>query len=211
MEETKTEGNEGKKADITEIALPALKIGMMERVPFFAFAIPFAAWTFLRYWKGGFPPAQAGLYLLFLAAVLVGETFVCSPFVSYDHDKRELRAGEFLLRRFDDVASVARLTKATVHTVEIKERKVPIGGFSRRFVRGTYTVWRIEQEKEEGAEAEPDTISLWLSKKEDAEKFDALFSQALAEAGRSDLAVERHAEPIDWKEYAKLHPGNGAE
>ena len=143
--------------------------------------------------------------------MFIGEKFICSPFVSYDHDKKELRAGEFLLRKADDVVSLERITKAAVHTVEIKDAKISVDGFSRRFQKGAYTVWRIEQSREKGTETEPDTIKLWLSKKEDAEKFDALFSQALAESGRSDLVVERSAEPLDWKEYAKMFSENEAE
>lgn len=201
MEENKTESTEGKKRNVSEVAVTSQKIGLMTRFNLLLVLIPLIIWTAVRYWKGGFPPVQIALYVLFLAAVLIGSRFLCSFYAEYDHDTHLLIIGQHLFRLASITIDVARLASAEERTVEITEKTIQVDGFKRR-AQGTYTVYHLAEEND-GNEAGA-SGDLWLERQDDARKFDAMLMSALSECGKESLFT-RHDGAMTWQEYQRMY------
>ena len=198
--------NGAKKRNIAEIALPFQKIGAMDALPATLALIPFALWTAFRYYKGGFPIGQIGLYLLFLAAVVIGSRFLFSFYAFYDKDLQTIGAGQYLLGMVKDELPVSKITSVQVHTVEIKERKISVDMLPR-FAKGVYKVYRFDadrvQVEELGDKNQDISATIWLYRNGDIEKFEAMLRKAISDS-QSTAKIERFDDVIDWKDYAKM-------
>lgn len=198
--------NGAKKRNIAEIALPFQKIGAMDALPATLALIPFALWTAFRYYKGGFPIGQIGLYLLFLVAVVIGSRFLFSFYAFYDKDSKKVGIAQYLVGIVKDDVSADKITAVKVHTVEIKEKKISVD-ILPRFARGVYKVYRLERDGVQVPELGKDKYdispTIWLYRKDDIEKFESLLREALSEAN-NPVEIERFDDVIDWKDYKKM-------
>ncbi len=208
MSEEKTEAKEeeGKKPDITEIPLPIHKIGDMDTTPFDLLIVPFAIWTAVRYWKGGFPLVQIGLYILFALAFVIGQKYLFSFYAFYDRSRKTIGCGQYLLRVLADEISVADIRKIKIYTVLMTEKKIS-NGLLPRFPKGSYTVYRIEGESEPDSEGrtERGSIDLWLFMPGHVKRFREILLEALFESG-NPVNVERDETVISWADYRKMYP-----
>ena len=208
MSEEKTEAKEeaGKKPEITEIRLPIHKIGDTDAAPLDVMMIPFAIWTAVRYWKGGFPLAQMGLYILFVLAFVIGQKYLFSFYAFYDNSRKTIGCAQYLLRGLSEEIPVADIRKIKVNTVLMTEKKISCG-LLPRFPKGSYTVYRIDGESEPDSEGktEHEGIDLWLFMPEHVEKFEEILQEALSDSGNA-VAVERDETVFSWTDYRKVYP-----
>ncbi|MGP1458810.1 MAG: hypothetical protein ACTTKL_05820 [Treponema sp.] len=197
-ETTTSEKTKENKRNIEEVAVTSRKLGLMTRFNFILVLLPFVIWTGGRYWKGGYPLGQIGLYILFLAAVFVGQTFLCTFYAEYDHDRKKLTVGQHLFRFAATTIELENLNSVNVHTVEIADKRIVVDGF-KRSAKGKYTVYRIT----DGSNA-ANIIDLWLEKSQDAENFDTMLHKALAETNKENL-YKKYNGIVNFQEYKELY------
>lgn len=205
-EKTSAKIEAAKKRNIVEIPLPIQKIGAMDSLPVILGMVPFVIWTAFRYYKGGFPIGQIGLYILFLAVFVVGHHFLFSFYAFYDKDLKMIGTSQYLLGMVDDKLPVSKITGVQVHTVEIKEKKISVD-ILPRFAKGVYKVYRFDGDKvqipELGEEKHEVSLTVWLYRKNDIEKFESILHEAFAECN-NNTEIRRFDDIMDWTDYQKM-------